>query len=149
VKVRVVDRYICKLFSCLSEYLNEHWSHASARANATAFHIITQCVRYLVIVSECILQHCTQLAYGAYHVVHSVLNALSEVAEYKRVCRLTGIETGYVIRGEDLLMLSLRDVVVLVKVLMGDESVPVHTLTLMQPEVNELLRSGELGRGRN
>ena len=106
------------------------------------------CVGYLVIVSERILQHCAQLAYGAHHVVHSVLNALSEVAENKRVCRLTGIEPGYVIRGKDLFMLRLRDVVVLAKVAMGDESVPVHALALVQPEVDELLWGGELGRRR-
>ena len=46
-------------------------------------------------------------------------------------------------------MLCLCDIIILVKVVMGDESVPVHALALMKPEMDKLLWGGELGRGRH
>ena len=77
------------------------------------------------------------------------MRALGEVAEDQWVRGLPRIEPGYVVGGEDLLVLGLRDGVVLCEVLVGHESVAIHSLALVQPEVDELLGGPELVRARH
>ena len=71
------------------------------------------------------------------------------MAENQRVRGLPRIEPSNVVGRENLFVLGLCYGVVLGKVLVRHESVSVHPLALMQPQVDEFLGGAELIRRRD